>query len=64
MSRNGRNNVLLGLSVLAEDNFENRGKSTITNHLMFPVRYCQRETIYFFFYKFDKFEIDFRACFK
>ena len=56
--------MLLGLPDLAEENFENCDKLKITKHLIFPIRYCQRETIYFFFYKFDKFEIDFRACFK
>ena len=52
-SRNGRNNVLFGLPDLAKENFENRDKSKITKHLIFPIRYCRRETIYILFYKFD-----------
>ena len=55
--------MLLGLPDLAKENFENRDKSKITKHLIFPICYCQRETIYIF-YKFDKLEDDFRACFK
>ena len=42
---------------------ENRDKSKITKDLILPICFCQRETI-FIFYKFDKFEIDFWACFK
>ena len=41
--------MLLGLPDLAKENFENRDKSKITKHLIFPIRYCQRETIYIFF---------------
>ena len=42
---------------------ENRDKSKITKHLIFPINFCQREII-FNMLKFAKFEIDFWACFK
>ena len=38
---------------------ENRDESKITKHLIFPICFCQKETIFIFFFKFDKFEIDF-----
>ena len=41
--------MLSGLPDLAKENFENRDKSKITKHLIFPIRYCQSETIYIFF---------------
>ena len=53
--------MLLGLPDLAEENVENRDKSKITKHLIFVIDKGRQFT---FFYKFDKFEIDFRACFK
>ena len=37
---------------------ENRDKSKITKHLIFPISFCQRE-ILFNFYKFDNIVIDF-----
>ena len=37
----------------------NRDKSKMTKYLIFPICFCGRETFYNFFYKFDKFEIDF-----
>ena len=48
MSRNSRNNVLLGLPDLANKIIENHDKSKMTKHLIFPICYCQRETIYNF----------------
>ena len=42
---------------------ENRDKSKITKHLIFPISFRNREKI-FNFYKFDNFEIDIWACFK
>ena len=48
--------MLIGLTDLAlKKVVENRDKSKITKHLIFPICLCQRETIN----KFDKFEIDF-----
>ena len=41
--------MLLGHPDLAKENFANRDKSKITKHLIFPIRYSQRETIYIFF---------------
>ena len=55
--------MLIGLPDLAKKFIENRDKSKITKHLIFPI-FRQRETIYIFFYKFDKFEIDFCASFE
>ena len=40
--------MMLGLPDLAIENIENRDKSKITKHLIFPIYYCQRETIYNF----------------
>ena len=38
---------------------ENRDKSKIVKYFIFPICFYQRETLYiYFFYKFDKFEID------
>ena len=62
-SRNGRNNVLIGIPDLAKWTIENRDKSKSTKHLILPICLRQREPIYIF-YKFDKFEIDFCACFE
>ena len=31
----------------------------MTKHLIFPICFCQRETVFNFFLKFDQFEIDF-----
>ena len=55
--------MLIGIPDLANYFFENRHKSKITKHLIFPIYFRQRETIYIF-YKIDKFETDFCACFK
>ena len=48
--------MLIGLLDLQKKIIKNRDKSKITKLLIFPFCFCQRETI---FYKFDKFEIDF-----
>ena len=53
--RNGRNNVMIGLTDLGKKVIENPDKSKITEHLISPICFCQKETIY----KFDKFESDF-----
>ena len=48
-SRNGRNNVLIGLPDLAKKKvIENRDKSKITKYLIFPFCFRQRKTIYNF----------------
>ena len=53
-------NVLRGLPDLAKENCRKCDKSKVTNYLIFPICFCQREIIFIFFYKFDKnFEIDF-----
>ena len=44
---------LVCLPDLANEIIENRDKSNITKHLIFPICFSQRETIYNFFYKFD-----------
>ena len=52
--------MLIGLPDLAKKKvIENRDKSKINKYLIFSFCFCQRETFYFFFYKFDKFKIDF-----
>ena len=43
---------------------ENRDNSKITKHLMSLFVFVKERQFYLFFYKFDKFEIDFWACFK
>ena len=40
--------MLRGLPDLAKENIENRDKSKITKHLISPICFCQRETIFFF----------------
>ena len=47
-SSNGRNNVLIGLSDLANKFIENRDKLKITKHLIFPICFRQSEIIYIF----------------
>ena len=49
--------MLICLTDLSKENYyiENRDKSKITKHLIFPICFCQREKLY----KFDKLEIDF-----
>ena len=42
---------------------ENRDKSKITEHLIFPICFVKRRQ-FSIYYKFDKFEIDFWAFFK
>ena len=53
--------MLIGLPGLAKD--KKLSKIVINrrlpNKLIFPICFCKRETFYNFFYKFDKFEIDF-----
>ena len=44
MSRNGRNNVLMGLPDLAKESIKNHDKSKITKHSIFPFCFCQGET--------------------
>ena len=48
--RNGRNNLLIGLTDLAKESYR---KMKIIKHLIFPICFCQRETIY----KFDKLSV-------
>ena len=50
--------MLIGLPDLAKE--RKLSKIVInTKYLIFPICFCQRETFYNLFYKFDKFEIDF-----
>ena len=55
--------MLIGLSDLANEFIENRDKSNITKHL-YPFLFSSKGDNLHFFYKFDKFLIDFCACFK
>ena len=41
-SKNGRNNVLRDLPDWAKENY----KSKITKHLLSPICFCQRETLF------------------
>ena len=42
-------NGLRGLPDFTKENYRNRDKSKITKHLIFPICFCQRETIFIFF---------------
>ena len=56
---NGRNNVLIILLIWQKKLIENREKSKITKHLIFPICLYQRETIY----NLNKLEIDCKSVF-